>query len=266
MDKLHNDILKGTQARLKTINELMFRTVTDYYSNNLSIGDDLIKYNQSNIGIIEKLIIELKKLDDPLKRLGTYILKGVRTLLGETAKQLNTVDTRAISQSKPVFDRIMKHAATNVSSNLNLSTAFNEIKEVSMRLMSRPQGIALTELRSVLQERIVDKSISEKYFARWTFDIYNQYQRAGADQVRKKLDLKHALYAGGLIESSRPFCIERNGQVFSEDEIMDWDNEDFEGKPEGYDPIIDCGGYNCRHRLEWISEDMFDELKTEQDG
>ncbi|MCA9813211.1 MAG: hypothetical protein KC483_10190 [Nitrosarchaeum sp.] len=55
-------------------------------------------------------------------------------------------------------------------------------------------------------------------------------------------------YVGGLIKSSRDFCIERDGGVFTLAEIKSWDNG------QGLPADIYLGGYNCRHRLIAVSE------------
>jgi hypothetical protein len=119
-------------------------------------------------------------------------------------------------------------------------------------------------MRRALQNKIVGNKLAERYYSRWTSDIYSQYQRLGANEVRKDIGLRFAIYQGGLIESSRPFCEKRNGEVFHEDEVKSWVNLEFEGKPEtGYNPITDLGGYNCRHRLDWISDELAFRLRPE---
>jgi hypothetical protein len=89
-------------------------------------------------------------------------------------------------------------------------------------------------------------------------------QRVGANRIRVDLGLKYAVYQGGLIKTSRDFCEDRNNKCFSEKEIMSWENLNWEGKPQiGYNALIDCGGYNCRHRLDWISEEYAKRLRPD---
>jgi len=265
IDEELDDIIQGTTSRLKALNKSIYETIINYFVDNFSIGDDTIKYTQSNIGVVEKLSIEIKKLETPLSNLGKYILRGINRMIGVTTTQMSKGNPGANAAGKSAVEILMDHAKKNIGSNLKVDPMFNEIKERSLRLLSRPEGIGLKDLRRSLEDAIINKGVSEKYFARWTGDIYSQYQRASANIIRKELGLKHARYAGGLIETSRPFCEERNGNVYDEEEIESWADEDFAGKSDPYDPIIDCGGYNCRHRLDWISEELFDELKSEED-
>lgn len=82
------------------------------------------------------------------------------------------------------------------------------------------------------------------------FDNYQRADRLAQDRFSTDLGIQAWLYVGGLIDTSRAFCAERNGKVFLADEIEAWKDLSFEGKPKiGYDPKIDCGGYKCRHTL-----------------
>lgn len=63
------------------------------------------------------------------------------------------------------------------------------------------------------------------------------------------------VYEGGLIEESRDFCVERDGQEFWDYQGEEWDKIWWKGKIEGVPFFIQVGGYNCRHHLEWFKSD-----------
>jgi hypothetical protein len=82
------------------------------------------------------------------------------------------------------------------------------------------------------------------------FDNYQRADRLANDRFSTELGIQAWIYVGGLIDSSRPFCNERNGKIFLANEIESWRDISFQGKPKtGYEPKIDCGGYRCRHTL-----------------
>ena len=58
------------------------------------------------------------------------------------------------------------------------------------------------------------------------------------------------MFEGGLIETSRPFCKDHNGNVNHKSEIAEFNPE--KGKQPDYNPFTDLGGYACRHHLNWI--------------
>jgi BMFP domain-containing protein YqiC len=62
----------------------------------------------------------------------------------------------------------------------------------------------------------------------------------------RQRNIKRFQYAGGTIETSREFCVEHDGNIYTEEEIYQIWDDDWRGKEEG-DPFIVRGGYNCRH-------------------
>ena len=73
------------------------------------------------------------------------------------------------------------------------------------------------------------------------------------------LGLKHFLYYGDIISTSRDFCIKRVGKVYTKRQIGVWDKMSWAGKA---GPAFENrGGYNCRHhwrpvRKEWMLDDL----------
>lgn len=55
-------------------------------------------------------------------------------------------------------------------------------------------------------------------------------------------------YVGRLVETSRPFCVDHEGEVMTNEKIEELWAGDWAGKAAG-DPFIVRGGYNCGHRF-----------------
>lgn len=102
-----------------------------------------------------------------------------------------------------------------------------------------------------------------------TFDTFQGYDRNIQKGMANDLNLEYAIYQGGLIKTSREFCIERNDRVFSTEEIekfgtsadayggyTDKATGEFDGKSEPYNPFTNLGGWNCRHHLDYISDEL----------
>jgi hypothetical protein len=78
------------------------------------------------------------------------------------------------------------------------------------------------------------------------------YSKAVADQV----DAQWFRYAGGTIDTTRPFCKERAGKFFHRKEVEAWAKESWAGEIEGTNSntIFNFrGGWNCRHSLNMVS-------------
>ena len=125
-----------------------------------------------------------------------------------------------------------------------------------------------------------------KKFERFAFDVYQQYDATYNSKLAEKLELKNFLYLGGLITDSRDFCAAHDNKVWTTEEAETWASwTPAKGKKEnqypsgwvikqkdeykvpsylgypGYDPLIDRGGYNCRHQLAYISDELARRLR-----
>jgi hypothetical protein len=78
------------------------------------------------------------------------------------------------------------------------------------------------------------------------------YSRTFQQSLTNDLGLEFYLYSGGLIETSRPFCIERAGQYFSHKEIESWAGLEWAGKKAGTTEssiFLFAAGWNCAHQI-----------------
>lgn len=82
------------------------------------------------------------------------------------------------------------------------------------------------------------------------------YTNAVASDV---LDSEWYFYAGGVLPTSRDFCLERVGKYYHYKEIESWADEQWQGKPENLNKdniYVLLGGYNCQHTLIPVSIDQ----------
>lgn len=119
--------------------------------------------------------------------------------------------------------------------------------------------------------------ISERKWKQFSYDVYQQYDASYNKKLAEEFDLKYFIYQGGLIDDSRDFCAAHNNRVWTTEEAKEWvawtpnkgdypvgwvvkskkQNEvpSYMAYP-GYDPLVDRGGYNCRHQLGYIPEEL----------
>ena len=84
-----------------------------------------------------------------------------------------------------------------------------------------------------------------------------------AVNIKKSEDLgfEYFLYYGNVMSTTRDFCRNRVGKVFSKEDIESWD---FKWAGKSGPALINRGGYNCRHhwravRKSWVKEDQWPE-------
>ena len=121
----------------------------------------------------------------------------------------------------------------------------------------------MREFSKGLRELIVgtDKTDGrlQKYYKQYIYDLFNKVDAIVSKHIADELGLKHFLYAGTIIKSSRKFCIKRAGKVFHIDDTKTWkDDPDLIDKStkESYNPLIERGRYNCRHIIMYITEEL----------
>lgn len=90
-------------------------------------------------------------------------------------------------------------------------------------------------------------------------DSLFQYARAYQNSVTEDLKLSWYAFVGGLIDTSRKFCIDRNGKYFHQKEIESWASEEWAGKNNlttESSIFILAGGHGCLHQMIPVSESI----------
>lgn len=124
--------------------------------------------------------------------------------------------------------------------------------------------------------RTGNAGVFEKHFLERLPSPFETFDRSAGQSYSTGLKLSYAIYQGGIIGGTRPFCRERNNKVFSRDEITKFGTSsdgfggytnksqgEFQGKPNLYNPFTDLGGINCRHQLDWISDELAFSVRPE---
>jgi len=144
-------------------------------------------------------------------------------------------------------------------------TVGQEIKRIVLSAIQK--GVGFDELKKDLTFAILGApdryGIAENYifFRTRLQDTFAEYDRSVQNEYAQRLSLNYAIYAGGEIETTRTFCEDRNNEVFKREEMLAWNNQNWDGKIEGSNVLLTLGGYNCRHFLNWISYELAERLR-----
>lgn len=142
----------------------------------------------------------------------------------------------------------------------------NQIKNLVLKSVVSQAGYF--ETKKALQDQIEgtpDKlGALQRYYRNFAYDTFSVVDRTNGKIFADKLKFNYAIYEGGLIETSRVFCQEHNGKVYSRAEIADFQPKEAIGP--GYDPFTDLGGYGCRHHLNWIPDSVAFALRPDLKG
>lgn len=132
-------------------------------------------------------------------------------------------------------------------------------------------GRSLFDFRNGFRELIVGNPDTDgalqRYWRQYAYDTYNKAHEVVNVSMADKLNMSHFIYQGSIIPTSRQFCRKRAGKVFTRAQADTWKNDPDLIDPktkDTYNPLIERGRYNCRHWINWISEDLAAELKKKQ--
>lgn len=133
------------------------------------------------------------------------------------------------------------------------------------------QGTIVSGLASNITPNALSKTVKkelsgklQRYYQEHLWDELAQVERIENNFYAKELKLDWFIYEGGLIETSRDFCIKRNGKLFNRTDAKTWRFDPTLPQPETadvYKPLVELGRFNCRHSLKWITDEMAKEVK-----
>lgn len=282
-----NAAIKAHTSLLQTIRGLQreaYQSVLEWLLEaNLEQENGRLKYTVSNMGKVQGVFKVFERFGKTLKKV----------LFGEIQKQ-----TAIISQANERYftglteghsgvqdearEAALLRLGYNPSEKYILPGSYFEklfsTREVAERVASLVNQaiqaqMPLSEFRKTFRPIFVGFAGNEKVkgkvgllearYRTFTQDLYQRIDRQINLTYADRLGLNYAIYAGTIIETSRDFCEERNNKVFKRSEIRDWHDLEFDGKPTVYVPEVDLGGFNCRHHLNWVTDEIAKVLRPD---
>lgn len=236
-----------------------------------------ITYTNKNLSKVQRLITAFQGWGNKFKR---YILKPIlesaRKLFGLNEDYFKAITTVKDSLTDQARKEALKLWGYDVDKDevlpggyLDGVFASNPITGRIAALMN--QAIAnrmkLSDFQKAFRRVFVGKpgfGMLEQHWKRATYDLYQKLDRISNLVMADRLKLNYAIYSGTVIDTTRQFCEERVNKVFSRKQIDGWSELSWSGKPAVYNPYIDCGGYNCRHHLSFVSDEVAEVLLQNQ--
>jgi len=267
---------KDTALQVRVLQGLGYTAVIEWAMQSLEIEDGKIKASAKNLGKVSTLYRILSEWQAKYK--GTMLGK-VLDWAGRIFEanddffgiENDVPETLAQKAAKEALFR-WGYDGKNLLPGSYFEYLFNN-QVIAQRVaglanQAISQGISLAEFQKTFKSVFVGKPGSgmlERHWKTNSFDLFMRIDRTAHLIYANELGLNWAIYSGTLETDSRPFCIERVNKVFNRDEIEGWRLLEWAGKPKiGYDPLTDCGGYNCRHHLSFISDGLAKKLKLKQ--
>ena len=183
-----------------------------------------------------------------------YYQSEFNKVTGLTNSYYNTFEPKE-AQQKKILERGAVIVDGYLDSVFDNNQIVRSIQGTVRNAVSTNQSLSVAG--QLLQEQIKGKDdkfgLVKSYHYQNGYDEFQAYSRTLDEDYSKALELNYAIYAGGEMKTTRQFCTERNGNVYNRETILSWDDEEWQGKKPNNNILIDLGGYNCRHDLDWIS-------------
>lgn len=280
-DSVMSETERAHRALMAAVNALQGEaaaTVLDWAATTLETEGGKIKYTARNLGRVQQLAGLMAKFQKRFQNtvLGRIlqwadrVLQTVDRYFGKQKEVPETLKDRARKAALLRWGYDVKVGKLVTGGYLETVFAGTNIGQRVAALVNRAiaSNMSLAQFQKTFRAIFTGAGgVLNRYFNTNTFDLFQRIDRTAAYIMAQKLGLKWAVYSGTLIETSRPFCIARANNIYSETQIASWANLNFKGKPKvGYDPFVDCGGFNCRHHLAWVTDEIAEHIKTVRDG
>jgi len=266
--------------------------------NSLEVVDGLVVNSASNLSKLASLDAAFAKLNDDMYPQLVKIISNGTARLNALNSEFFALTLPNMGRQ---LDAALNKAATRMSYKLGIrdgqlvkngwmeslikdTTVLRNVKDGLLKGVL--SGASFKDVRQTVTEILIGTPDAdggyERYLKNSVYDVFQQHDAAYSEQVEADLDLKYFIYTGGLVDDSRDICREHNARVWSAEEAEEWATwtpsqsiyiTEFKQKNiyavpsylgyAGYDPLIDRGGFNCRHQLAWISDERAFELRPE---
>jgi hypothetical protein len=269
-NKARRDLIRDGEQRLlrrdKTLQRSLFRAIINSFTR-LDIDNGFVANTTANIDKWN----ELQIVDNFFKDRGTpEILKTFRFVFGrldtQASRFFSSFDIPTFEQDKQVVGLKMQQVRRTFLDGISKDTSLQ--RRINSRVLAGIMGnLSIEEFRNDLRETIegTEKKlgiIENHHFVQTKAnEEFVTYDRAVNDSYSSRMNLNYAVYQGGRIKTSREFCLDRNGGVFTREEILSWQQLDWQGKKDNHNIMLDCGGYNCRHYYDWVSFELAKQLR-----
>ena len=192
----------------------------------------------------------------------------------EYYENILTKNKTFVTRAKDITDIINRRLGINSDGTLIKSgymggvledpSVRNQIKEFAIKSVANGDGLDTTKqsLAKFIKGDQDKLGVLAKYYKGISYDVYKQIDGLNNKLFGKEFKLKYFIYDGTIIKTSRKFCRKHVGLIFTDEQAADWINDpDLTAIPLNYDPLLDLGGYGCRHIIRYLTNEMAYELE-----
>jgi len=269
-DTFINQTIRGAESPL-------FDVIVSQFLDKLEVKDGVILSSQNNyriVGAIDKAWATFQ-LKNGIEIINAHI-SNFGTIVGNNIKYYQDILTKNktfITKAKNITSVINRRLGINADGSLIKSgymggiledvSVRNQIKEFSIRAVANGNGFDDTKanLAEFIKGNDEKLGVLRKYYRNIAYDTYKQIDSMQNKLFGEEFELTYFVYDGNIIKTTRKFCRTHVGLIFTNKQAEEWkDDPDLTAAPLNYEPLVDLGGYGCRHIIRYLTQEMAEDL------
>lgn len=273
-------VLEATLLRkIAGIQRRLYGNALRATSNLQTDQDGNLKFTVKNISASSKIAGALQRqLRNESRTLIKWLVRSLLKLFRANTRYFSALEPRAEQREQQILFRVLLRYGYNTKTKSLTGTGVlsfissNQI--VGTRVAEQiNQALSAKTTMSVFKQRFRQFFVNpgglgllESQFNRLAQDLFQDFDREAQKSYADELDLAYAIYSGTEIKTTRPFCERRINNVYTREEIDKWNSQSWKGKRPNVPVEVQCGGYNCRHHLSYITSELADRLAKSRGG
>lgn len=232
-----------------------------------TLDNDLtISKRVERLASVNKFKFELEKVIA-----GGALVDGYKTLISdykELAKVANEYfSLLSTNFEKELYRELFKNSISFLKESLTgAGITINVVGPIVNKLyqLNLTGSANKKELKAFIADYFKDNGRIQRSIEQLTTDSLYQMTSNYQLEVAKDLKIEYFYYAGTKIKTTRNFCSERYGKVYTKKEVESWADLTWSGKIQGTNKVSIFtyrGGWNCRHTLRPVSKTFYNNLK-----
>ncbi len=269
---------KLLQKRVDKLGLILFDKINKDFLNKLEISPDgKILNNAKNISSVAAInsiydnfnkqnnIPVVKSFVNDLSGIGALNKNYFDNVTGLNTSVSEKQATKVVNEQLGLNDKGGLVANGFVDKFIKDKAVADTIKKKTLKAITSGKGFQ--QLRQELQETVKgtkgqpNSGALHQYYRNNAYDTLTKVDRLYSDNMAKDLKLIYFYFSGGIIPTTRPFCKHNNGKIFNSIDFKKLTFKNLQikyrpGIPDGkhstWKPVIDLGGYGCRHTKDYI--------------
>lgn len=242
-------IIKATNKNIKILGKIS-KLIKSFF---VSRYEGLTKWIYKTAVDLFDLNVEIfKKLSDKFDSLDLDAIKATffKSVGFDTVGNVLLLKTSAVN-SLLKDEKVNKIIVTQVLQGIKKQFTIKELIKKVIEFLDPKNGLGIIETQLMRQGG---------------FDFWQRQDRVLNNDLAVDLGFNFAVYSGTKKDNTREYCLQRLNKVYTRKEMQGWNKLTWKGKIPNVDAITQCGGFFCRHHLNFVSEETAKRLASTRGG